>query len=400
MALPQAIVGKPYRSELPPFVDPTKQALKLELDAPPPDGLTFTDMGQGKGEISGSAAKPGTSAFHVTATNPQGHSAEMAVTLVIEAAPPLPPVAQVAAPTPAQPAVTLEGARLDQDFVADLPPFKVASNTRGVVLRADPNPPDGLALVDLGSGVGKIAGKPKQAGAFSFDVLAGHPEGPTGRMTVKMAIAPRLSAPTALSDKQGLFLARYEGGSCFLARAPNSADPMALQGLSADASAFPRFGAAYRRELGVDPKLTQQLIDGPECAVLDILRLAATGAVPPPRVELKSTEVGRGRPLAGTVSGLAGRVLKLIAVEDDGSADLIGDTIASGGGSAEFSVDLTVDAEDVGHTLAVLAIVSDKPFSALNQTRLGKANELMPKLIVEWADIGASADARFAKLVK
>ena len=50
--------------------------------------------------------------------------------------------------------------------------------------------------------------------------------------------------------------------------------------------------------------------------------------------------------------------------------------------------------------LGLLVIVSDKPIPALNATALGKANELLPKLTGVWAEVGGSADAQFARMIK
>jgi serine/threonine-protein kinase len=310
------------------------------------------------------------------------------------------------AATASQAVVTLEGAKVETDGAWNLPPFKLDGDARGLELHAEPRPPEGLAFVDLGAGAARIEGRPKQAGAFEFDVVASNGDAPTGRMTVKITVAARqvaVAAPqsTTLLERQNSFLHQYNGGSCFLIRpVSDSANPGLLRGVGAEASEFSRFEAAYRREMGIEPTVRAQTIDGAECPALELLRASADSAVPAPRIELADVEVGSGKPLAGSVTGLAGRHLTLVAVTNDGSAHLIRDNVAADGASAQFSVKFTNDAEDVGHTLALLAIVSDKPLSALNEPRLGKADGLVPKLMDEWAQMGAAADAQFARLTK
>ena len=61
--LQAGVVGTPYQSRLPPFSDPTNKGLSLKALNTPPDGLSFRDLGQGRGEISGTPARPGRDGF-------------------------------------------------------------------------------------------------------------------------------------------------------------------------------------------------------------------------------------------------------------------------------------------------------------------------------------------------
>jgi hypothetical protein len=197
------------------------------------------------------------------------------------------------------------------------------------------------------------------------------------------------------------FLLSYDGGSCFLARpAPGSVDANAMQAFGVSAAAFSRFSEAYRDAFKVAPNFSATLIDEAECPALELLRLARTSAAIPPRIELTSREVGPAKPLAGIVSALAGRTLKLVGVHYSGAAFAIRVSTPPNGDSVQFSERLrgTLDPGDLGREVAVLAIVSDRPFAALGESRLGRIDELVPKLIAEWAAAGGSADAQFATL--
>ena len=182
--------------------------------------------------------------------------------------------------------------------------------------------------------------------------------------------------------------------------APGSADTGALEAFGASVPAFSRFSHAYREALGVSPDLASRPIDEAECAALDLLRLASRGIAAAPRIELTARDVGPGRPLAGVVTGLAGRNLKLLGIHYRGNVFAIPAVVAPGGDSATFSEKLrgTLDAEDVGRKIAVLAVVSDRPIAVLGEGRLGKIAELAPKLVDAWSAAAASADAQFATL--
>lgn len=220
-------------------------------------------------------------------------------------------------------------------------------------------------------------------------------------MTVNIDVAPRAAKIEDASERQSSFLRRYQAGPCFLVQPiPGAADVRSLQGFAADAAEFSRFETDYRRELGADPQVRAQTIDPSECPALELLRAAADSTIAAPRIELTNPNVGSGKPLAGQITGLAGRHLTLVIMANDGSAHALPTAASTDGKSAQFSVKFTNDAEDIGHSLAVVAIVSDRPLSSLSEPRLGKASELVSKLVDEWVKGGAAADVQFAKLTR
>jgi hypothetical protein len=109
LAIDDATVGKDYAADLPPFSDPGgAKGISLHVEPPPPEGLSFRDLGSGFGEISGRPTKPGQFAFDVVASNNVGGAARMTTKINVAPAPPEPkpppaksePSAQVAALEP------------------------------------------------------------------------------------------------------------------------------------------------------------------------------------------------------------------------------------------------------------------------------------------------------------
>ncbi len=423
VALAPATVGRPYHAELPAFADPGGQGLRLTANSPP-DGLFFKDLGGGRGEIDGEPTRAGRSSLQIVAVNHNGLTAQMTATIVVvdkpsageptAAATPTPTPAQASTPPatpprPSQASIALEGATAGEDYSAALPPFNVGANARGLALRAEPNPPDGLTFVDLGSGLSQISGKPTQAGAFAFDVVATSAAGLSARMTVKIVVAPAprvaMAEPSparptpAALDKASAFIAGFDGGACFLVRPlPGAAGPSALQGVGVEVAPFERFDAAFAREVGVEPQLGVRLIAAAECPALEVIRLGASNGAAP-RIELVSYDVGRGKPLSGTVTGLAGRRLALILVDNDGVAHRLETKALPGGDSATFSVPLVADASSIGPLQIVVAIASAKPIGALEGVRSAALKDIAPKLVGEAGADAASVEAEFFKLV-
>ncbi len=79
--LAPAKIGAAYRAELPVFGDPTGHGLTLHATPAPPAGLTFKDLGGGRGEIVGQPLVAGPGAFDVVAVTQAGRSAHMKVTM-------------------------------------------------------------------------------------------------------------------------------------------------------------------------------------------------------------------------------------------------------------------------------------------------------------------------------
>ena len=99
--LPAATVGSAYRAELPTFVDPGGKGLRLTASGLP-DGLTFSDLGGGKGAIEGVPQQAASASIRIVATNHHDRTAQMSATLVVgdKPAPPPAPVAKLEPPTP------------------------------------------------------------------------------------------------------------------------------------------------------------------------------------------------------------------------------------------------------------------------------------------------------------
>ncbi len=393
LELAGAIVGKPYHAAIPAFIDPGGKGLKLSADGLP-DGLSFVDHGDGSAEISGAPTKAGASTVTIVATNDRGRKGQ--VTAVLTVAP-----LRLAEPTEAE--VTLSNALVGSHYEATLPPFRPGDDERGITLRAEPDPPEGLTFADAGGGLSLVSGAPKRPGKFSFDVAASDGNGPGGRMTVSLTVAPAalpIPSPTVdLVAKARAFVAGNGGGPCFFARLGAGGEPNAVEAVAADPAAFSRFDAAFQREVGVAAKVVAQQILPTQCPVVDLLKLSADGSATAPHIELSSPIVGPGNPLAGRVTGLAHRPLQMVVLLDDGGVFLLPSAAASDGASASFDTPASADANSAGKPQVLVAVVSDAPLTAF-QRPAAKADGLVQALRGEWKGAGAAADAAYFELTR
>ena len=87
---------------LPTFVDPGGKGLRLTASGLP-EGLTFSDLGGGKGAIEGVPEQATSASIRIVATNHHDRTAQMSAALVVgdKPAPPPAPVAKLETPAPA-----------------------------------------------------------------------------------------------------------------------------------------------------------------------------------------------------------------------------------------------------------------------------------------------------------
>jgi serine/threonine protein kinase len=312
----------------------------------------------------------------------------------------------ISGPRAPQDLLALGEAVVGKNFTADLPPFSDPTDPKNLVLRVEPALPEGLVLSDLGSGLGAISGNPSKAGQYSFDIVARNASGATAKMSAKLAVLAPPSesasasepAPPSPADKTAGFLRDFNGGPCFLTRSQGLAggSPKIL-GVGADKATFERFYADFNRDVGVEPTFVVQLIARPQCPAVDLIgaSLASDG----PKIELTHSEVGRNKPLAGSVSNLAGRNLTLLLISTDGQVHRIDTRTRIAGASATFNLPLSSDSPTGDVMQIVVAIVSKKPLPSLVDFKAGAAAQILPRVQSDLAAAGGALETEFFKLV-
>jgi serine/threonine-protein kinase len=388
--LPTATVGSAYRAELPTFVDPGGKGLRLAASGLP-DGLTFSDASGGKGAIEGVPQLATSASIRIVATNLHDRTAQMTATLVVGDRPAPAPVAKLETPIPApqqkpsvvpvspQPAAPPQSAAPQVSAPPPSPPTVQAAAPASVGQNAAPVAPLALAPQT----VAREETRPSQPTSL----------GPSEQL-------PPPVAPASAEEKAKAFIARFDGGECFLVEPrPGSTKPHEYQAVGQAIEPFRRFDSAYRREVGVEANLRVAPITAEQCPALDLVRLAAPDGRQPPRLALKNYEVGPGQPLLGTISNLKGRRLYLVLVDNDGLAHRLEAKVDASGDSATFSVPLTADASSIGPMQMLLAIVSDTPVPALDTLHSANLKLIGSRLVDDARRASASVEADYFKFV-
>jgi serine/threonine protein kinase len=387
--LPAATVGSSYRAELPTFTDPGGKGLRLAASGLP-DGLTFTDAGDGKGAIEGIPQQATSASIRIVATNLHDRTAQMTATLVVAGQQALPPglVAKLETPTPALSQKPSPVPALPQPAA---PPQSAAPQ----VSAPPPSPPtvQAAAPVSVNQNAPPASATPQTVAREEIRPSQPIPVAPTEQVPPPVA---RASA----EEKAKAFIGRFDGGECFLIEPlPGSTKPHEYQAVGQAIEPFRRFDSGYKREVGVEANLRVAPITAEQCPALDLVRLAAPGGRPLPRLTLKNYEVGPGQPLLGTISNLNGRRLYLVLVDNDGLAHRLEAKADASGDSATFSVPLTADASSVGPMQMLLAIVSDKSIPAFDALHSANLKLIGSRLIDEARGASAAVEADYFKFV-
>jgi serine/threonine protein kinase, bacterial len=450
--LPSATVGARYRAELPVFDDPGGKGLRLTASGLP-EGVTFSDLGQGRGKIEGAPERAGRVSMQIFATNHNGKTAQSSATMVIadraqpkamepspapQAGPMAPPVQSAPAipkmetapasdasppekgpiaglappPSPAPPSVEKSAPSAPDTETALGPHAGPAEN--GPLARLAPAPPPAEKSAPSAPNA-ETAPAPQVGPAENGQFARLEPTPRPAAPPVEKSAAPaqpstpedqkaqpsplRPSESPSSIEKGRAFAAAFDGGDCFLIRPRARTDgPHAYLALGREPGPFQRFDSAYKSAVGVEADVRAGLIPEKECEALDLIRLSADGASPP-RIELAQYDIGRGKPLAGTITNLGGRRLYLVLVDNDGVIHRLDFRPEQGGDGATFSVQAAPRPDSIGPMQILLAVATDRPISALETLRSAPLKSIAAHLVDEARQSSASVEADYFKFV-
>ncbi len=362
--LPAATVGAPYREELPAFDDRGGKGLQLAADGLP-EGMTFSDLGEGRGEIKGTPTQAGSAALQIVATNHNGKTAQMSARIDIEN--------------------KAEEPAVESKTTDSMPP---ASRTDQPIQAAGTPQSPQIPLASL-----EPAQPPPTVEKSKPPVSP--PVGSLQESELKPPLSPKEKPPLTPIEKAKAFVAAFDGGDCFLIKP--LAGPHSYQVFGREPEPFQRFDSTYKTQVGVEADLRAALITAEECPALDLIRLGTANGAAPPRVELANYSVGRGKPLAGTIMNLAGRRPYLILVDNNGVASRLDVKMQPGGDGATFNVPLTPDRGSVGPMQVLLVVVSPKPIPVLETLRQARLASISARLMDEARVGSASVEAGYFK---
>jgi serine/threonine-protein kinase len=261
---------------------------------------------------------------------------------------------------------------------------------------SQPQPSDGAPGIH--SAVHRPSQRAPESPAQPLGPLAKAELPPTTQQGQEDAIRPSIP-PSSSAEKAKRFVAAFNGGDCFfIKRLGESGGKESYLGFGRDLVPFQRFDTDYKTQVGDEADIRLGLIGPKQCAAIDLIRLGGAEPAGGPRLELGNDDVGRGKPLTGKVTNLAGRRLYLILVDNEGLAYRLDVKDQPGGDAATFDIPLTPDAGSAGSNQVLLAVVSDAPIAVLEKLRQAPLQSIAGRLVDEARRATASVQADYFKL--
>ena len=333
-----------------------------------PEGLTFSDLGAGKGAIEGVPEQATSASIRVVATGiATTGTAQMSAALVVADKPASPPAPVVKLETPS-PALSQKPPPAPVALEPAAPPQSAATQ----VSKPAPSAPTAQGAVP--------------ASVAQNEAPATHSSAPAPQTVARVeAPSPQSSfsnpgdkalpvAPVSTAEKAKAFVASFDGERVFPHPAACRGRPArtntrrSAEQSNRSVASIQRTNARSASRRNSPWRRSPQSNAPPSISSVSPRR---TGGGPA-RLALKNYEVGSRQPLSGTISNLEGRRLYLVLVDNDGVAHRLDAKVDANGDSATFDIPLTADASSVGPMQMLLAIVSDKPIPTLDETSLGQ----------------------------
>lgn len=191
--------------------------------------------------------------------------------------------------------------------------------------------------------------------------------------------------------RQQAFLDGYAAPDCVHVRLTDAkATGFALNGFALDTKPLEDMAAAWKAATETTPDVAVNLVDEPQCPILDFAsRHLADKAKP---VTVKLTEAGAvvksGGTVSGVIEGLGGRPFALFLVSETGGASNLKDWISTGSdGTASFKFSVTLAKGAPPAPQLLLVIATDTELAKLAAVPNGvTAKSLMPFVDVQLKD--------------
>jgi eukaryotic-like serine/threonine-protein kinase len=178
----------------------------------------------------------------------------------------------------------------------------------------------------------------------------------------------------------------YDGGGCFFAVAASVGEERAeLVAYASRSEAFETLRDAFRQRFGFDAAVELRQVSEPQCVVVDALsRLAGDGARQPV-LTLNKKALRSGETLQGTVSGLHGRHLAVMMLDNYGFMHNLAGFTTREDDVVRLEMRLHRQNPADSEPQLIFTVASAAPLQSLDVGQLTPARQVIPALLEEIA---------------
>jgi serine/threonine-protein kinase len=246
-------------------------------------------------------------------------------------------------------------------------------------------------------------------------VIAEKPAKPPEDQQAALPLPAELPKPPKPADIVGkaaqiiMFVDRYEGGNCFYVTPGASVSDTAASIVAYSDAQEPaaKFEKDFLGKFGFEPDIRLSLVSDQQCPVIQALRKLTPQPASRTVLQLNADRLPSGRSLEGSISGIDGRKVELLFIDNEGSVQNLRRFIkgADNDKTFRFRVDDAQQKLDPKKPndflpMLILAVASAQPIPSLASLEPAQLSDLLPKLIEDMAkaDNAATTTAYF-KLV-
>jgi serine/threonine protein kinase len=246
---------------------------------------------------------------------------------------------------------------------------------------------------------------------------AKNPESPPGEQTTKPKAPPTAPPPTeapvppqtepqtpteVVSNAAKIigFVEQYDGGDCFYV-APGGAigdNNASIVAYATSQEPAARFEKDFMSKFGFEPDIRLGLVSDQQCPVIRALTKLTPDPAHRTQLRLSTDRLASGRSLEGSISGIDGRNVELLVIDDEGNVLSLRKFIKGTGPDKTFRVRLDDAKQKLNPKqpedflpMLVLAVASAQPIASLASLEPVQASELLPGLVQDMEKAGSAA---------
>jgi serine/threonine-protein kinase len=194
-----------------------------------------------------------------------------------------------------------------------------------------------------------------------------------------IAAAPPPATEAALGpvEKITRFINQYDGGDCFFATPVSIAANVArVEGYGSSVAPFDVFDYEFKRAMGFEADIGVRQVTKAQCPAVTFLAGLRGDRGPVPVIELTSSNVRAGAPLAGKISGYGTRNIGMLLVADDGIVHNLTSALKTAGDTKTFNAPLPRRDDGIGLPQLLIVLSSALPLDALKTNQPAAAEQL------------------------
>ena len=209
----------------------------------------------------------------------------------------------------------------------------------------------------------------------------------------------------ARSDLARRFVQQYDGGDCFfIMPVAIGSSAAVLEGFGASTVAFDALDKSFKKSQGFEASIGIRFVTPSQCPAITFLNKVRGDSAHAPRISLGSVKIRPNETITGNIENLAGRVVELLLISEDGQVQNLSYYLTPGTDALSFSFEMKRAEESLGSSAPqlIMAVATPRVLDSLRQPRPTPADQFFLQVLSEAQRAGMTinASARYVTIQK